>query len=578
MIRYSIIGSSPHKHYIDIIVKIGTRGLDQLEVQLPAWRPGRYELANFAQNIQYWQVFDAAENRLKSYKINKNTWIIETSGAAEITICYNYYANQLDAGASYFDEKQLYINPVNCLIYMRDRINEPCEVVLEHLPEHYQLVCSVPFDSERRAVMKDYHTLADAPLMAAAVIQHEKFAVGIYNFHIWMLGNVNPHWPRILADFEAFSAKQVEMFGELPVPTYHFLFQLPDFKFYHGVEHLESTVICLGPAYRLMHEEVYTEFTGISSHELFHSWNVKSIRPAEMFPYDYSCENYTPLNYVTEGVTTYYGDLMLLRSGVYNWDLFALETAKTIEKHLHNYGRFYQTLTEASMDAWLDGYKPGTPDRKISFYLKGMAVAWALDLFIRRDTANLHSLDSVMKALYYDFAKAGKGYSESDYLDLVSTFAAKNYRPFFEKYIWGLDPVENALEEAFDYIGCTLTTLNNPIYFEDKLGFRISEPGLFNKSLICNVAPGSPADAARLSPNDEIVALNGIAIAQNLDEIFRLFSGTPVQVSFIRSKELLITTIIESQENFYPLYRIVKKPGATEIQRNNFMLWAHREF
>jgi predicted metalloprotease with PDZ domain len=578
MIRYSIIASSPHKHYIDIIVKIDTRGADTLQVQLPAWRPGRYELSNFAQNIQYWQVFDASENRLISYKIAKDKWVIETGGAAEVTVCYNYYANLLNAGDTYFDEKQLYVNPVNCLIYMQERINEPCEISLVHLPEHYQVVCAIPFDSERKATAKDYHTLADSPFMAAAIIQHEKYSVGAYNFHIWMLGNVNPDWKRILADFEAFSAKQIEIFGELPESTYHFLFQVPDYKYYHGVEHLDSTVICIGPAYRLMHTEVYTEFTGISSHELFHSWNVKSIRPAEMFPYDYSKENYTPLSYVSEGVTNYYGDMALLRSGVYNWDLFATETAKIIERHLHNYGRFYQTLAEASMDSWLDGYKAGTPDRKISFYLKGTAVAWALDLNIRRDTNNIHSLDSVMKALYDDFAKKQRGYTEADYLEIISSFAGNDYTGFFKKYIWGLEAVETALNDAFSHIGCSLLTSPNPLYHDDKLGLRIAEPDAFNKTIICNVAPGSPADAARLSPNDEIVAVNGIFIQRNLDEMLRLFKGTPVQLSFFRNKELIVTTLIEGNDSYYPRYHVIKNQDATAMQKQNFEMWSHVKF
>jgi len=578
MIRYSIIGSSPHKHYIDIIVKIETRSQSEIEVQLPAWRPGRYELANYAQNIQYWQVFDENEKRLKSHKVSKDKWVIETNGAPEVTVCYNYFANQLTAGDSYFDEKQLYVNPVNCLINMEERINEPCELTLVNLPEHFQVVCAIPFDADRKAIAKDFHTLADSPFMAAAIIQHEKYTVGNSNFHIWMLGNVNPDWNRILSDFEAFTAKQIEMFGEMTVQTYHFLFQLPDFKFYHGVEHLDSTVICLGPAYRLMHPEVYTEFTGISSHELFHSWNVKSIRPIEMMPYDYSKENYTVLNYVSEGVTNYYGDLMLLRSGIYHWDLFAIETAKIIEKHLHNYGRFYQTLAEASMDSWVDGYKPGAPDRKISFYLKGTAVAWALDINIRRDTNNMHSLDSVMNTLYHDFAKKGKGYTEKDYLDIISNFAGKDYTSFFEKYVWGLEAVEIALNDAFEYIGCLLETSPNKFYYEEKMGLRLLEPELLNKSQICNVAPGSPADAARLSPNDEIVAVNGIHIEKNLDEMLRLFRGTPVQLSFIRNKELLLTSIIEGNDSYYPIYHIIKNPGVNESQKQNFSLWAHQEF
>src|SRR5665213_596166 len=110
MIRYTISPNEPHKHYIDITATIETRGTDQLEVLLPAWRPGRYELANYAQNIQCWQVFDTGNNPLKSHKISKDKWMIETNEAEEIIIKYNYYANQLTAGDSYFDETQLYVN------------------------------------------------------------------------------------------------------------------------------------------------------------------------------------------------------------------------------------------------------------------------------------------------------------------------------------------------------------------------------------------------------------------------------------------------------------------------------------
>ena len=578
MIQYSITLNQPEKHYIDISVKIDTRSADKLTVQLPAWRPGRYELANFAQNIRKWNVYDENGKKLNNYKIKKDCWVIDTFGCREVTIKYDYYSNLLDAGNTYFNEHQLYVNPVNCLIYIPELINEPCEIQLTNLPETYKIEGSLEFDSERKAVAKDYHTLADSPFMAHPDVKKREFTIGEYHFNISIIGNVHPDWERLINDFKSFSARQIALFGELPVKDYHFLYQMPDHKYYHGVEHLASNVICIGPAENLRNDDFYNDFLGISSHELFHSWNVKSIRPVEMFPYDYSKENYTTLNYVTEGVTSYYGDYMLLKSEVYNWEVYAAKTAKTIERHLHNYGKLYQSLAEASMDSWIDGYKNGAPDRKISFYQKGMIVAWILDLNLRRDTDNAQSLDAAMKILYDDFAKKGKGYSESDYLNIVSSIAGKDYRSFFERFIWGLEDVKPALNDALIHIGCELTTRPSALHFEDWFGFRLLEADPVNSNVITHIAPESPAEKAMLSVGDKIIAVNGITIEMNLNEVLREYKNVPVEISFVRIGELLTVPLSANGKRYYPVYQITKNSEANYLQKQNYKLWADREF
>jgi len=578
MIQYSITLNQPEKHYIDISAKIDTRGVDQLKIQLPAWRPGRYELANFAQNVRKWMVFDEKGSRLKSNKIKKDCWIIESAGCKEVTIKYDYYSNLLDAGNTYFNENQLYVNPVNCLIYIHERINEPCEIKLINLPDNYKIAGSLSFESEHKAVAKDYHTLVDSPFIACQDFKNQQFVVGGYSFNISIVGNVHPDWDRILPDFKAFCTQQIDIFGELPVKDYHFLYQMPDYKYYHGVEHLASNVVCIGPAESLNNDEFYADFLGISSHELFHSWNVKSIRPVEMYPYDYSKENYTALNYVTEGVTSYYGDYMLLKSGVYRWETYFAKTAKTIERHLHNYGKLYQSLSEASKDSWLDGYKVGAPERKISFYQKGMIIAWMLDLNMRRDTNNVSGLDSVMKILYDEFAKKGKGYSEADYLNIVSSAAGKDYRSFFEKYVWGLEVVEPGLNEALSYIGCGLTKRPSALHFEDWFGFRLLEADPVNRNVITHIAPDSPADTAKLSVGDKIIAVNDISIDMNLNEVLREYKNVPVEIFFVRNGRQLTVSLSENNDRYYPVYQIIKNADAGDIQKQNYKLWANQEF
>ncbi len=579
MTRYFIKLQKPSNHYIDIEARFDTRGAKELQVQLPAWRPGRYELGNFAQNTRKWKAFDENGNSLISYKTVKDCWIVETNECEEVIVRYDYYSFQLDAGNTYFDENQLYINPVNCFLYIHERIDEPCEISISDIPENYKIASSLNFDTKGKALAKDFHTLADSPFITCEDIKENEFQVGDCHFKISIIGNALPDWNKITNDFKMFSAKQIELFGELPVRDYHFLFQMPDYKYYHGVEHLASTVICIGPVENLNLPEFYNEFLGISSHELFHCWNVKSIRPDEMFPYDYRKENYTVLNYVTEGVTTYYGDLMLLRSGGFSPEVFFAKTAKTIERHEHNFGKLYQTLAEASMDAWLDGYKAGAPERKISFYQKGMMVAWLLDINIMMDTANAQNLDSVMKMLYSEFAKKSKGYSESDYIEIIESVTGKNYRSFFEKYVWGLENVAEALNEAFDYIGCRIIKLPNPIHTENRFGFRLLEADVINKNMITHIAPGSPADLAGLSIHDKIVFVNGIEIDSNLEEVLQAnpeVSG--IMIEFSRKSRSMSAVLYENSEKYYPIYQIVKDTNPTEIQKQNYKYWAHQDF
>jgi predicted metalloprotease with PDZ domain len=171
----------------------------------------------------------------------------------------------------------------------------------------------------------------------------------------------------------------------------------------------------LGPGNEFVNKDWYDEFLGISSHELFHTWNIKSIRPVEMMPYDYSKENYSRLGFVAEGVTTYYGDFLLYRSGVFSDADYFKTFNEQLQKHFDNFGRFNLSVADSSFDTWLDGYNPGVPNRKVSIYTEGCLIAFMTDICIRKQTSNAHSLDDVMRALFTEFGKKKIGYSENDY-------------------------------------------------------------------------------------------------------------------------------------------------------------------
>lgn len=399
MIEYYISYTNPLTFFIHLRTVIQTQGALEIYLQLPAWRPGRYELQNFAQKIQHFRVFNAINQPVAYQKITKDRWQIATAGQTTVEVHYNFYAHQLDAGGSWLDETQLYVNPVNCLLTVEGREDQPCQLHLA-LPADWQIASGLQQVAKHTLAAPNYHELIDGPLIASPTLQHHVYQVQNIPFHVWFQGHCRPDWNLLLPHFQRFTEEQIMLFGDFPVGDYHFLNQILPDKFYHGVEHGNSTVIALGPGELLMAPEVYKQLLGVSCHELFHTWNIKQIQPAEMLPYDYTRENYFRTGYVAEGVTTYYGDYLLARSGIFSADQYFIELNEVCRKHFDDFGQYHLSLADASFDLWLDGYKPGIPDRKVSIYHKGCLAALILDLEIRRATANQKSLDDVLRRLW----------------------------------------------------------------------------------------------------------------------------------------------------------------------------------
>ena len=434
MIKYNISYKYPHRHFIDFKLSAPTNGEDKIQFQLPAWRPGRYELADFAQNIHKWQAYNKENQKLNFKKITKDLWEVESKGLDEITILYSFYANQLDAGSCYLDEFQLYINPVHCMFYIVNRINEEYEITLD-LPNDYKIATSLP-NQNNLIKAQGYDILAESPLICSKNIQHDAYQVNNINFHLWFQGSCKPDWNKLKSDFSLFTKTQINHFNSFPVDEYHFFFQITPYASYHGVEHTKNTVILLGPGNQIMNEK-YNNLLGISSHELYHTWNIKSIRPIEMLPYNYTKENYFRTGYVAEGVTTYMGDLMLYKSKVINWDKFISTQNKHLERHLMNYGRFNLSVADSGFDNWLDGYKLGSPNRKVSIYADGALCMLMIDLQIIYNTKGKESLNSVMRELYIEFGLKEKGYSESNFISICTNYGGEEVKKIFKDYIYG---------------------------------------------------------------------------------------------------------------------------------------------
>ena len=320
MTQFTFSSENSSQQFIRISAQFSVSG-DTAELQLPSWRPGRYELANFAKNIRNFKVFGADNKPLKVEKQTKDCWSVETKGEKEINVQYLFYANVINAGSTYLGTEQLYVNPVNCCVFTEEAYNQAVKFRLE-IPENWEVAGSMKKTDDGYEV-ESFDELFDTPFIASSQLQHEEYESNGTKFHVWFNGEIKPDWERLLKDFQAFTDSQITKFAEFPVKEYHFLNQILPYRAYHGVEHEKSTVISLGPSYEVF-GDLYKELLGVSSHELYHTWNVKAIRPIEMYPYDFTKENYSKLGYICEGVTTYQGDLFLLKSGVFNEEQYNL--------------------------------------------------------------------------------------------------------------------------------------------------------------------------------------------------------------------------------------------------------------
>jgi predicted metalloprotease with PDZ domain len=573
MIKYIFFQKNPASHYVYIDMHIDNVNSDTVQLQLPAWRPGRYELGNFAKNIKRLDVVNENGKTLAYSKITKDLWELNCKGTKALKVTYSYYSAELNAGACYADIDQIYINPVHCCFYVVGREKEEHELELK-IPSDYKIACSMKQNGNvLRAV--DFDELTESPFIASRGLQTETYEVNKVKFYLHFNGECKPDFKQIKDHFVKFTSYQLKFWGDFPFDEYHFLFQITPFKFYHGVEHFKNTVIALGPGYELNHGKMYENLVGVSCHELFHAWNIKTIRPKEMLPYNYTKENYAETGFVYEGFTTYYGDKNLFSSNVFSLEQYFETLEERLDKHFNNFGRYNLSVAASSWDNWLDGYVQGAPYRKTSIYDEGNLIAFMLDVMIMEATQNERSLRDVCRNLYSEFGKKNKGYSKEDIVRLCEEAAGKDLKEFFNKFVFSANDFDEGLMPCFNYLGIDLQKLQNHMLSERHFGFKTVEQAHVTK--VSLVAPYSPSWKAGLFANDDIIAVNGTVVRNNLNQLLNYHSDDRHIDLSIVSNEKLRTIKLEPDEKgrtWFFKSKLSMMPQLTGKQKDSFSAWA----
>ncbi len=567
--QYILNSAIPSTHFIEIEYSFSAKA-NNPKVYLPKWRPGRYELGNFAKNVQQIVFLDQEGEPLEFKKIETHTWTVSAKKGDVVTARYRYYAADLNAGSTFVSSQMLFVNPVNCLVYQEGALDE--QAVLQcNVPARFKFATGLKSKTKGVFEVSDLHTLFDSPIMSGPKLHTHQLDFDGADCFLHFLDYDIPRnqKDRVIADFQKFFVTQYHQFKGFPTQDYHFLFMLTPFTAHHGVEHGNSTVIVLGPVYKVF-ESDYEEFMGISSHELFHTWNVKAFRDATMTPYNYQMENYSTMGYVAEGVTTWMGDLMLTRSGVFDTKTFLIKQLEGfIKRHIDNPARTNNSVAASSFDTWLDGYEAGVPGKKVSIYNEGALLAFCMDVLIAKHSKFKHTLMSVMRDMYEDESIRKNGYSEEVYIQLISKYAGKDLSGLFSKYVNGTEDYMNLIEEVFEFLNLELDLVPSTHIHESVFGMKL------NHTDVKQIYRGSIAQKAGLWSGDKILSINTVEAGADLANWISFYQDEEINLVVSRGGRVFETKMKANGKTYFQVPSISISPEAFEDGSNlkNYIHW-----
>ena len=562
-ITYHLGWSQPNSHFLEIEMQLQSPDSTGVEVRIPAWRPGRYIIQNYAKNIIDFQAADATGKPLPFRKIDKGTWRIEAPASGQVIVRYKYYAHQLDAGSSFLDDTEAYINPITCFMYSPGREMQPVQLSI-HKPEGWRIATALPRDSASGDfTSENYHELVDNPILISPSFRLLSFKEKGARFDMAFQGEAHLDSTKIIADVRKIVAAQIDIMQVVPFAHYLFMYHLLPYDFGHGVEHKNSTSIVMGPA-DFANERFYRGFLSVTSHEFFHVWNVERIRPQALYYPDYSRENYTSTLWIYEGITSYFSGVAMLRAGFTQRDKYIQGWAGTFKSMDNTYARKLTSAAMVSWDAWTKGYGNAPPNAYYSFYSAGRLLGFLLDLQIRHVTKNKKALADVMQFLYANYAQKQRGVPEDGLQHTIEAITGKSFAAFFEDYVYGTKAIN--YNRFLEYAGLELVKSKDekspPVF----LGLRLQNND--GQAKIANVAPESPAFRAGLDIDDILLAFDGRRVnAENMTMLLKQYAAGDTLRVTIFHRERLRTLPVVLEKARPGKYEIEELEKANKLQK-----------
>jgi predicted metalloprotease with PDZ domain len=557
-IDYTATITNPTSHLYDVEIQIKGIRDTSLSVSLPAWSPGMYRIENYARNVQDFRAANTRNQSVKWEKTDKQTWRVTKANGDDVVVHYQVYSTALA-------DDMADVAPPTLFMYVVGQKHVPC--TLKYNPPPGWNVYTALEKRGDRYYASDYDIFIDAPAFAGRDFKVLEFETGGARHQlVFSKPNISMSAAQVTSDVKDIVEAAKAIFGKLPYNDYTFLLKvLPQAA--NSVEHLNSTHITVGEN-DFVTQSSYRQVLSTIAHEYFHLWNVKRIRPAVLGPFDYTREVQTRLLWESEGITSYYADLLLERSGIDLPSEFIGRMGGLIDLMQRTPGRKLMSAEEASWDAWLRADNADTTAS--SYYVKGELIGLLLDIEIRARTKGQKSLDDVMRYLMETYANKGIGFPEDGFLKAVEMVAGSDFHEFFQTAVQGRDELDynRYLKQA----GLTVDTAVQPASMY--LGIQF-ERGDSNSVRVTRVIANSPAEQAKLDGGDILVAMDDERLTYD-NFVGRLHShtiGETIKLALVRGQRLLNLNVvpIEFQEQRWQLNEN-PRPAADQLQLKNAWL------
>lgn len=605
-VTYRLSMSRPVSHLFEVVIEVElprdsiTKSLD---FQMPKWTPGRYAVFDFAKNVQEVSAgagicgegndarsgaapINCRQFTLTVVRLDDQTWRVETQKIRSLTIRYKVFANDLSGTFSQLDGRHANFNGGSIFMYVVNHKPDPVKLVID--PPGGWRITNGRMDraDQREWQFPDYDVMIDTPTEIAPDWTEDQFQVDGRRYHVIVhsFGAESGKRAGLVRDIEKIVKAETAMWGPPEFDSYTFLIHFAaDDTSGDGMEHLTSTQIIEPGA--LGEAGVFGDTLDTVAHEFFHVWNVKRLRPVELGPWDFTRPLSTRGLWVAEGITNYYGHMMMRRAGL--WDVSALlrREGQTITGIENAPGSHLMSAEDSSLSApFLDGapheQRTNLQNTSISYYPKGELIGLVLDLMIRGKTNGKSSLDEVMLRLYDEFYLKspnatyylrGRGYTTEDFERVASEVGGFDMSGFFRRYVRGTEPLP--YDEALAFAGLRLVRQQARQPFDAGIGIDWQKTNSLTIEVVRN---GSPAEDAGLQEGDEVISLGRKNVAREnfLVSLARYKQGDSVPISVKRDRRTIQTTLVLGPPERFE-YRIEESKDATPEQKAVRAAWLH---
>jgi len=571
-IRYTLRFPEPRTHYVEVTAVVPTGGQPAVELMMAVWTPGSYMVREYSRNVEAFSAARPDGRVVPVEKTNKNRWRIATGGARTVTVKYRLYAREMSVRTNWVEANFAMINGAPTFVTLADGTRRAHEVVIEPAREWRVSMTALPEmgGGAHRYRAPDYDTLVDSPIIVGNPAVYE-FSVEGKRHYLVNVGEAGVFdGARAARDVETIVRAHLRMWGSLPYDRYlvmNVLTSVPGQIPGGGLEHRNSTVLMAG-RWATRTRPSYLAWLELVSHEFFHAWNGKRLRPVELGPFNYEDEVFTRGLWVVEGVTDYYAELLVHRAGLSSEVEYLDALANKIEELQTTPGRGVQPVDLASFDAWIKYYRPdeNSTNTSVSYYTKGAVLAFLLDARIRKASGGTKSLDDVMRAAFQKFS-GERGYTPEQFRAVAEQVSGLNLDSFWSTGVQGTAELDYT--EALDTLGLRFRSVGPAASDRSArawLGITTRNDG--GRLVVSQVGRETPAAAAGLNVDDEIIAIDQFRVRadQLTARLDQYAPGDKVTLLVARRDQLLRLEMAFGAEPARE-WRLDIDPGATEARQ-----------